>query len=141
MTRQLAAVLLCALVQSPAAAQAAVGPAVRPDVRPAVRPEVRLAVNPAGHLSVPSAALWWPGFIDVKGKVFLELPADTKICATAREVLRRARLEPGRIIALPLKAEALLPRGARLAFGVTDGAGVSSERVLTRIVAIARGVD
>ena len=119
MTRQLAAVLLCALVQSPAAAQAVEGPAVRP----AVRPEVRLAVNPAGHLSVPSAALWWPGFIDVKGKVFLELPADAKLCATAREALRRARLEPGRIIALPLKAEALLPRGARLAFGVTDGTG------------------
>ena len=34
-----------------------------------------------------------------------------------------------------------MPRGARLAFGVTDGAGVSSERVLTRIVAIERGAD
>ena len=108
MTRQLAAVLLCALVQSPAAAQAG----VRPDARPAVRPEVRLAVNPAAHLAVPPAALWWPGFIDVKGKVFLELPADTKLCATAREALRRAKLEPGRIIALPLKVEALLPRGS-----------------------------
>ena len=137
MTRQLAAVLLCALVQSPAAAQAG----VRPDARPAVRPEVRPAVNPAGHLAVPPASLWWPGFIDVKGKVFLELPAATKLCATAREALRRAKLEPGRVIVLPLKVEALLPRGARLAFGVTDGAGVSSERVLTRIVAIERGVD
>ena len=95
----------------------------------------------AGQALVPVAPLWWPGFIDAKGKAFLELPGDTKLCATARDALRRARLKPGGVIALPLKVEALLPRGARLAFGVTDVDGVSSERVMTRIVAIERGAD
>lgn len=87
------------------------------------------------------AQQWWPGFIDTKGKAFLELPGGTKLCATAREALRHAKLEAGGVIALPLKVEALLPRGARLVFGVADFAGVASERVLTRIVAIERGTD
>ena len=49
----------------------------------------------AGQALVPVAPLWWPGFIDAKGKAFLELPGDTKLCATARDALRRARLKPG----------------------------------------------
>ena len=88
-----------------------------------------------------AAQLWWPGFIDARGKAFLELPADTKLCALARDALRRAKLEPGHLALLPVKVETLLPRGARLTFGITDAASVSSERVLTRVVAIERGAD
>ena len=44
-----------------------------------------------------AASQWWPGFIDARGKAFLELPADTKLCALARDALRRAKLEPGRL--------------------------------------------
>ena len=83
-------------------------------------------------------ALWWPGFIDAKGKVFLELPADARLCALARDTLRRAKLEPGRVAVLPLKVESFLPRDARLTFGVTDAEGAASARVLTRVIAIDR---
>ena len=109
------------------------------------------------------AQLWWPGFIDARGKAFLELPDQAKLCRLAREQLAsasrtagaastagaadRARalppagLEPGRTVVLPLKIDSLLPRGARLTFGVIDTAGVTSERVFTHVVAIARGSD
>lgn len=109
------------------------------------------------------AQLWWPGFIDARGKAFLELPDEARLCRLAREqlasaartarsgrtadaadsarVLPLATLEPGRIATLPLKIEALLPRGARLTFGVIDTAGATSERVFTHVVAIARGTD
>ncbi len=86
-------------------------------------------------------ALWWPGFIDARGKAFLELADDTKLCALARDALRKAAAEAGRVITLPLKVETLLPRDARLAFGVIDTAGHTSERVMPRVVTIARGTD
>jgi hypothetical protein len=86
-----------------------------------------------------NAARWWPGFIDARGKAFLELPDDGKLCAIARDALRKGAAAPGSAIALPLKIETLLPRGARLAFGVADADGAFSERVLTRVVAVARG--
>lgn len=99
----------------------------------------------AAHAQAPVAAdgkaLWWPGFIDARGKVFLELADDANLCTLARDTVRRAAAKPGRVLPLPLKAETLLPQGARLVFGVIDTAGAASERVLTRIVTIARGAD
>jgi hypothetical protein len=89
----------------------------------------------------PGAARWWPGFIDTRGKAFLELPEDARLCAAARDAVRKAAVEPGRVVLLPHKAEALVPAGARLVFGVVDGANSASERVFTRIVTIARGSD
>lgn len=87
----------------------------------------------------PQPLLWWPGFIDVNGKAFLELAAATKLCVIARAAVQKARADAGRVIALPLKIEMLLPRGARLVFGIADVEGTVSERVFTRVVAIARG--
>ena len=120
---------------------------------------LRAAAQAPGH----GAPLWWPGFIDARDKAFLELPDDAKLCRLAREQLAGAArtassgrtagaadaarvpppaaLEPGRTATLPLKIETLLPRGARLTFGVIDSAGVTSERVFTHVVAIARGTD
>ena len=107
--------------------------------------------------------LWWPGFIDTRGKAFLELPDDARLCRLARGQLASAAravgvagvagaagaarvpppaaLEPGRTAVLPLKIDSLLPRGARLTFGVIDTGGATSERVFTHVVAIARGTD
>ena len=134
---------------------------------------------PAGaQAPSPGTPLWWPGFIDARGKAFLELPDDARLCRLAREQLASAArmagaarttsgasaasvartegvagaadtarapspvaLEPGRTAVLPLKIDSLLPRGARLTFGVIDTAGVVSERVFTHVVAIARGTD
>lgn len=81
---------------------------------------------------------WWAGFIDSRGKAFLELPDSPRLCTLARDALRRARAEAGRAVALPLKVESLLPRDARLVFGVINAEGVASERVMTRIVTLAR---
>ncbi len=87
------------------------------------------------------AARWWPGFIDTRGKAFLELPDDARLCALARDAVRKAAVASGRVVVLPHKAEALVPAGARLVFGVVDAANSASERVFTRIVTIARGSD
>lgn len=110
---------------------------------------VAIVGHGAAHAQTPVAleskaagkALWWPGFIDARGKAFLELAGDARLCALARDALRKAPPEAGRVIALPLKVEALLPRDARLTFAVIDTAGETSERVMTRVVTIARGTD
>lgn len=85
-----------------------------------------------------SGPRWWPGFIDTRGKVFLELPDEARLCAAARHATRKPAPEAGRVIVLPQAAETLVPAGARLVFGVVDAQNVYSERVLTRIVTIAR---
>ena len=96
------------------------------------------------------AQLWWPGFIDARGKAFLELPDDVRWCGPARASARSgARTtgtaaatntgEAGSVALLPVKIETLLPRGARLTFSVIDTAGIASERVFTHVVAIAHG--
>lgn len=103
--------------------------------------QIPAATGVKAPLALPGKALWWPGFIDARGKAFLELSDDAKLCALARDALRKAAAAPGRVIALPVKVETLLPRDARLTFGVIDTQGVASERVMTRVVTIARGGD
>lgn len=84
-------------------------------------------------------AAWWLGFVDARDHAFLELPADMKKCATRADVLKRAgATKAGTVLDGPYKAEALVPRGARLTFGVTDLEGRYSERVLPRVAAIVR---
>ena len=137
----LAAVLMLAGQLVPGS-NAAAQPLTQTAADAAAQTPARAAKRAAAQATPPAAAQpWWPGFIDAKGKAFLELPADTKLCALARDALRRAKLEPGRLAVLPLKAEMFLPPGARLAFGITDAASVSSERVLTRVVSIERGAE
>ena len=97
------------------------------------------AANLKAPPALPGKALWWPGFIDARGKAFLELADDAKLCALARNALHKAAAPPGRVMVLPVKVETLLPRDARLVFGLIDTQGVASERVMTRVVTIARG--
>ena len=112
------------------------------------------AAGSAGHAQSPGvaaarqappvpagSALWWPGFIDARGKTFLELPNNASLCALARDAVRKTAAQAGRVMVLPVKVETLLPPGTRLVFGVIDTAGVASERVMTRVVTIARGAD
>ena len=127
----------------------------------AVLPAAALAASLASACA--HAQLWWPGFIDTRGKAFLELPADARWCGAARggggNSARKAGTgqresaiksgtsadttantsAAGSVSVLPVKIETLLPRGARLTFGVIDTAGVASERVFTHVVAIAHG--
>ena len=116
-----------------------------------------------------SAQLWWPGFIDTRGKAFLELPDDVRWCGPARAGAHSGARTTGAgakkgkgaegkgaakstsadtaantsaagsVSVLPVKMESLLPRGARLTFSVIDTTGVASERVFTHVVAIAHG--
>ena len=101
--------------------------------------QIPAAVDVKAPPASPGKALWWPGFIDARGKAFLELSDDAKTCALARDALRKAAAAPGRVIVLPVKVETLLARDARQVFGLIDTQGVVSERVMTRVVTIARG--
>lgn len=81
---------------------------------------------------------WWVGFIDANDRAFFEIPAAGRDCADRDAAVRRAAAPPAAVVASPRSAGSLLPAGARLNFAVADSAGVTSERVLTRVVAIVR---
>ena len=90
----------------------------------------------------PGAPQWWLGFIDARGHALLELPPDPKACAALAAVLKQTPLPvPGTLIAGAFKAEAAVPPGARLSFGVTDLRGRYAERVMPRVAALAREAD
>jgi len=89
--------------------------------------------------SKPASGKWWVGLIDQAGKAYLELPNDPRLCRLAAEA-RQARGAPvasGAVLHLAVKPESFLPPGARLLFTVADERG-STERVFTRVVALAR---
>ncbi len=78
---------------------------------------------------------WWIGFIDARDRAFLEIPGDARACAARDATARRGAA--GSVLTTPLRPESQLPPGARLVFGVTDITGAFTERVMTRVVAIA----
>ena len=91
---------------------------------------------------IRGAAQWWLGILDTRGHAFLEVPADARACAARaallRDKVRDKAAAAGAVLTGPLKAEAYVPPGARLLFGVTDLRGQYAERVFTRVAAIAR---
>ena len=81
---------------------------------------------------------WWIGFIDANDRAFLEIPADGGACAGRAALVRGATKQPGEVLPSRLSAAAQVGKDARLVFGVVDLAGQYRERVLPRVVALAR---
>jgi hypothetical protein len=92
----------------------------------------------AGAVHAEGAGRWWLGFIDQAGRAFLEIPAEPRGCAERDRLVARLAPEPGIVLVSPRPAASLVPQGARLAFGVTDLDGNSTERVFARVAAIVR---
>jgi len=88
--------------------------------------------------SAQTGSRWWIGFIDANDRAFLEIPLEGGTCAGRAALVRKAAPQPGAVLPSRLNAASLVGRDARLAFGVTDLAGQNRERVLPRVVAIAR---
>ncbi|MFN0160783.1 MAG: hypothetical protein ACKVQQ_06105 [Burkholderiales bacterium] len=92
----------------------------------------------AAGTAAQAPARWWVGFIDTNDRAFFEIPVSGRDCVERDAAVRRAAAPPAAVVASPRSAATLLPPGARLAFAVADIAGATSERVLTRVVAIVR---
>ena len=92
----------------------------------------------AGAVCAQPRPLWWVGFIDANDRAFLEVPGDAKTCADRDILVRNAKAQPGALLPSRLNAASQLAPDARLTFGVVDLAGRARDRVMTRIVAIAR---
>jgi hypothetical protein len=92
-----------------------------------------------GACAAQTPGRWWLGFVDARGHAFLELPGDTRQCEARAAALQQAgSAAPGTVVPGALKVAVLLPRGALLAFGVTDIGGRYGVRVLPRVAAIVR---
>lgn len=92
----------------------------------------------AAGASAQPAGRWWIGFIDARDRAFFEIPSGGRDCAERDATVRRAALPAAAVVVSPRNPAALLPADARLVFAVADIAGATSERVLTRVVAIVR---
>ncbi len=88
--------------------------------------------------SAQTGSRWWIGFIDANDRAFLEIPSDGSACAGRAAMVKKASTQPGDVLPSRLSAATQVGRDARLAFGVADLAGQNRERVLPRVVAIAR---
>ena len=91
--------------------------------------------------SAQSGPHWWLGFIDSNERAFLEIPAATDSYAQRDAMVRKAAALPGQVLPSRLNPALQIARAAKLTFGVSDLAGRSRERVMTRVVAIARDAE
>lgn len=85
-----------------------------------------------------SPARWWLGFLDTEGRAFLELRRTTRDCAERDRSVRDAGVGPGGLARSRRSPAEYLPPGARFTIAVADFDGQASERVLTRVVGLAR---
>jgi hypothetical protein len=93
----------------------------------------------AGAGLAQAPAHWWLGFVDTRGRAFLELPLDARGCEARAAAIGHLPVAPaGAVVPGTIKVASLLPPGARLTFGVTDLNGRYGERVLPRTAAIVR---
>jgi hypothetical protein len=88
--------------------------------------------------SAQSPARWWLGFLDSEGRAYLELPRTSRDCAERDRTVRDAGIAPGMLVRARRSPGEYLPQGARLAVTVADFDGQASERVVTRVVGLAR---
>ena len=88
--------------------------------------------------SAQNGSRWWIGFIDANDRAFLEIPMAGDGCPGRSSLVKKAALKPGDVLPAPLSAASQVGKDARLTFGVADLAGQNRERVLPRVVAIAR---
>jgi len=88
--------------------------------------------------SAQTGSRWWIGFIDANDRAFLEIPLNGGNCAGRAALVKKATTQPGDVLHSRLSAASQVGRDERLAFGVADLAGQYRERVLPRVVAIAR---
>lgn len=97
-----------------------------------------LAALLAADIDAQAAPRWWLGFIDQQDRAFLEIPPDRRACAERDALVRRSGAGAGAVVLSGRAAASHIGGAGRLTFGVSDLAGHGVERVLTRVVAIAR---